>query len=126
MSNKVLAVKKLLIATLVTTSLSGCVIAIHDGEEGHRSSWEVRQQDNRAMISQLMIGENIEKVVDRLGPADDTEGFEIAEKSYVVLFYRTRHKHEDGLTTRDETTPLIFQNGKLLGWGDTVLAKYQP
>ena len=126
MRNKASLINKLLVVAGVTTALSGCVIAIHDGEEGHRSSWETRQQDNRAMISQLMIGEDIIKVTDRLGPADDTEGFERSGKSYIILFYRTRRTHEDGLTTRDETTPLVFENGKLIGWGESVLDKYQP
>ena len=37
-----------------------------------------------------------------------------------VLFYRTNHKHSDGETTRDETTPLVFRNDQLVGWGTRV------
>ena len=34
-----------------------------------------------------------------------------------VLFFRTRHRHSDGETTPDETTPLVFVDGELVGWG---------
>ena len=37
-----------------------------------------------------------------------------------VLFYRTNHKHSDSGTTRDETTPLVFRNDQLAGWGTRV------
>jgi hypothetical protein len=36
------------------------------------------------------------------------------------LFYRTQRKHSDGETTRDETTPLVFRDNRLIGWGDGV------
>lgn len=39
-----------------------------------------------------------------------------------VLFFRTQHRHSDGETSRDETTPLVFRNDTLIGWGDDVLA----
>jgi len=33
------------------------------------------------------------------------------------LFYRTRRTEADGETSRDETTPLVFKNNELVGWG---------
>jgi len=26
----------------------------------------------------------------------------------------------DGITTKDECTPLVFRNGNLVGWGDSA------
>ena len=107
--------------------LSGCVITVHDDKDSDSSSsWKVRQTENRNIITELSIGTDINQVTDLLGPADDSEGFEKQGKTYIVLFYRTHHRHEDGKTSRDETTPLIFKDGKLVGWGQSVLLKHQP
>jgi hypothetical protein len=37
-----------------------------------------------------------------------------------VLFYRTHRRDGDGVTTKDECTPLVFKNGLLIGWGDAA------
>ena len=50
----------------------------------------------------------------------DSEAFMDDGEEVRVLFYRTNHKHSDGETTRDETTPLVFRNDQLVGWGTRV------
>ncbi|WP_144392415.1 DUF3192 domain-containing protein [Pleionea sediminis] len=117
-------VKLISAAVITSTLLSGCVIAIHDDEVQADSVWKTRQSENQKYINQLSLGRSITEVTEELGGADDSEGFEKDGKSYVVLYYRTRHRHSDGQTSRDETTPLIFENGKLIGWGSSVLPKY--
>ena len=42
-----------------------------------------------------------------------------------VMFYRTQHVRADGLTTQDECTPLLFENEKLIAWGDGAYSSYQ-
>ncbi|WMS85960.1 DUF3192 domain-containing protein [Pleionea litopenaei] len=112
--------------SVAAVTMSGCVIAIHDGEIETKSGWEIKQQENVALLSQLSIGSSINDVTEIMGGADDTEGFEKDGKTYIVLYYRTRRVHEDGQTTRDETTPVVFEDGKLIGWGEQLLAKYHP
>ncbi|MEE4245294.1 MAG: DUF3192 domain-containing protein [Kangiellaceae bacterium] len=112
--------KKLLIAASITTLLSGCVITVHDDQWSSDSSWQKRQKRNAEMISNLSLGQSITTIKDELGGADDSEGFESDGKQYIVLFYRTRHERSDSKTTRDETTPLIFVDGKLIGWGQSA------
>jgi hypothetical protein len=41
-----------------------------------------------------------------------------------VLYYRTRRVDDDGITTKNECTPLVFINNELVGWGELSLSKY--
>ncbi|MHB1141134.1 MAG: DUF3192 domain-containing protein [Sulfuricaulis sp.] len=47
-------------------------------------------------------------------------------KSYEVLYYYTDLKQRDDRITDDELTPLVFHNGKLLGWGYPFLDQRAP
>lgn len=42
-------------------------------------------------------------------------------KTFEVLYYYTDKKNADDAITDDELTPLIFDNGKLIGWGWSFL-----
>ncbi len=116
------ALKLLSLSLLFSGLLSGCVIAVHDGE-GHYSSdeWKERQEANRKEIANLRTGMDMQQITEKLGGADDSEGFERNGKNYVILYYRTRHVKSDGETSREETTPLVFEEGKLKGWGNMAL-----
>ncbi|WP_408057215.1 DUF3192 domain-containing protein [Veronia nyctiphanis] len=50
-------------------------------------------------------------------------GIQQDNKSYKVLFYRTHYVKGDGHDTKDECTPVIFADEKLLGWGDEILSQ---
>ena len=109
-------------ALAATLALSGCVIV--NGEPGFigSSDWEREQRRNSEAIANLDIGMQRSTVVDRLGTPSFSEAFTRDDDEYRVLFFRTQHRHSDGDTTRDETTPLVFKNDKLIGWGDEVYA----
>lgn len=104
--------------TLLFVSATGCVFI--DGKHVDRDDWRENQRDNREMISQLELGVNSSVVVERLGIPSDSEAFNYDGEQVKVLFYRTQHKHSDGDTSRDETTPLVFKNDLLIGWGDAT------
>lgn len=102
-------------------ALSGCVVAIGDNDEydgGTNSAWKKAQKLNNQVINQLSLGAELTSVRGQLGTPDFSESFRDADKETVVLFYRTQHQHSDGETSKDECTPLVFQNGVLTGWGD--------
>lgn len=103
-------------------TLSGCVII--GGEHGWKSSndWQDEQRENREAIAALDIGMARSDVTQRLGTPAFSEAYTRDEDEYRVLFYRTQHRHSDGDTSRDETTPLVFRNDVLIGWGDEVYA----
>ena len=101
--------------------LPGCVIV--NGEPGwYSGDWEKEQRKNREAISELQIGMERSVVTNRLGSPNFSEAFIRDGDEFRVLFFRTRHRHSDGETSRDETTPLVFKNDTLIGWGDEVLA----
>ena len=43
------------------------------------------------------------------------------DKLFEVIYYVTDVKNDDNAITDDELTPLIFDNGKLIGWGWSFL-----
>ena len=58
-----------------------------------------------------------------------TTGFQSESKAYDILYYWTDVKQRDDVITDDELTPLIFEDGKLIGWGrdllDATIKKYE-
>lgn len=111
---------------LIMVALGGCVI-VTDREDwegmdfNSASDWEDQQNHNHHYISRLRLGTDIELVRADLGDPDITEAWRRDGTDYTILRYRTQHRHSDGETTEDETTPLIFENGFLMGWGESVL-----
>jgi len=50
-----------------------------------------------------------------------TEFLTVNDKQYDVIYYYTDVRKADGAITDDELTPLIFEDGKLIGWGWSFL-----
>ncbi|QLE86329.1 MULTISPECIES: DUF3192 domain-containing protein [Shewanella] len=86
--------------------------------------WEDRQAYNAAKLTEINLGQSIEEVRLLLGNADFSEAKMSQGVSLQVLFYRTHHTKSDGETTRDECTPLLFQDNKLIAWGDDTYNQY--
>ncbi|WP_166419692.1 DUF3192 domain-containing protein [Pseudoalteromonas sp. Z1A8] len=119
--------KSLLAAALIAPFLTGCVIAVSDGEaETHwagknSSSWQAQHKNNREAISELKMDSSYQSVLTQLKTPNFTELLKKDDDVYQVLFYVTHSKHSDSKTTKDECTPLVFKNDKLVGIGDTAL-----
>ncbi|MEM1145594.1 MAG: DUF3192 domain-containing protein [Pseudomonadota bacterium] len=103
---------------LSACTLTGCIYV--NGERVAGDDWRDEQRDNRQAISSLEVGATRAEVVSRLGVPAESEAFTVGDDEVRVLFYRTQHKHSDGETTRDETTPLVFKNDLLTGWGNSI------
>lgn len=113
------------IAMVLAAGLAaGCVLHVSDdgissGYEGDwGDSWRDRQERNRKAIARLELGTPIDEVERELGAPDFSEAYADADGDYRVLFYRTHHRRSDGDTTRDETTPVVFRDGRVYGFGD--------
>lgn len=86
-----------------------------------------RQEFNLKYLASLSLTTPTRKntVIDYLGSPDVTEAKEVNNAIYQVLFYRTRKIKGDGITTKDECTPLLFADGLLIAWGDHAYTQYQ-
>ncbi len=99
--------------------LSGCVVYSGGSRgDGREASWQQLERENREHIARLTPGQEVEAVRRRMGTPAFTESFFQDQRHYKVLFYRTHRARADGMTTRDETTPLIFAEGLLESWGE--------
>ena len=110
----------LLVAVPLTLSLTGCVIAVGGGDEGHSisTSFGDREYDNRKKIAKIQLNATYNDVHHKLGLADFNEKYQVDGKEIKVLFYRTHRVHKDDLTTKDECTYLHFVDGVLLETGN--------
>lgn len=115
----------LLICITASLLLSGCVISIddgdYDGDYGSHASWQKEQKNNQKMIDQLALGESKAAITARMGSPAFNEALLQDNSEFQLLWYRTHHNKSDGITTKDECTPLIFKNDELIGWGETAL-----
>ncbi|PCI59593.1 MAG: hypothetical protein COB35_10935 [Gammaproteobacteria bacterium] len=112
-----------MIAIPLVTGLSGCVIAVGGNDkDGYSYSvgYEDREQENRANLNKLAPDMSYETVQNLMGVADFNENYQKNGESVHVLFYRTQRTHKDGLTTKDECTPLVFKHDVLVSWGDSA------
>ncbi|WP_371372679.1 DUF3192 domain-containing protein [Thalassotalea aquiviva] len=110
----------LLIAAPLAMVLPGCIV-VADGDGSHENitaSFQDREYENRKKIARLSLDMGYLEVQDHLGVPDFNETFQRNNENIQVLFYRTNRKHKDSMTTKDECTPLVFKNGKLVSWGE--------
>lgn len=119
--------KAALIVLPLTLSLSGCLIINSDEVDPNNwsssSDWQKTQRINKEHIATLDLGVSYDKVKELMGVPDINEAYEEQGKTIQVLFYRTKHKHSDSQTTKDECTPLIFEEGVLVGFGHKAYSK---
>jgi len=120
--------KILLVSALSAPLLSGCIVAVSDGEVEHEwaanyssEGWQSLHRKNRKTISNLELGDDYNQVLGLFNTPDFTELVKKDENVFKVIYFATNSKHSDGKTTKDECTPLVFENNKLIGFGETAL-----
>ncbi len=106
-----------------TLSLGGCIIAINDDAESgwNIGDWKDSEHRNREAIARLNVGDSRTDVMSRLGEPAFTEGFTSNGQDYQVFYFRTHRERSDGKTTKGETTPVVFADDHLIGWGQKAL-----
>ncbi|QYJ77865.1 DUF3192 domain-containing protein [Shewanella acanthi] len=87
-------------------------------------NWEDRQLYNRQKLAELTLGQNITEVVKLMGNADFSEASSLNDEELHILFYRTHKQIADGVTSKDECTPLVFKNNKLIAWGEGTYQQF--
>ncbi|MCL1073545.1 DUF3192 domain-containing protein [Shewanella dokdonensis] len=87
-------------------------------------SWEDRQIYNQGKLTELKLGQSGESVLALMGRPDFSEAKLSQGQTLNILFYRTHQTKSDGITTKDECTPLLFRNDQLIAWGDDTYQQY--
>ncbi|MGI2260892.1 DUF3192 domain-containing protein [Shewanella sp. GXUN23E] len=100
------------------------VVMITHDTSPNSMDWDDRQVYNLQTISTLNLGQAKAEVMELLGKADFSEAKQGTQGPLTVLFYRTHRKNSDGETTRDECTPLLFRNDRLVAWGIDTYEQY--
>lgn len=88
--------------------------------------WEDREAFNRQYISKIKLDTfTFEQALTELGSPDLTEAKKVGDVNYQVTFYRTQHMKSDGITTKEECTPLLFKNGLLTAIGSVAYEEFK-
>lgn len=112
-----------IIGFIIYALIAGSVLTFYTANP-ESMTWREREVFNRKYIGRLELGSPSSKVLRLLGSPDLSEAITLPEGELIVYFYRTHHVKSDGVTTRDETTPLIFKNEKLVAWGEPAYLEY--
>lgn len=77
-------------------------------------NWSKRQDENAENVQKLVGGENRSDLDEILGSPDHVIRY---GADVEILFFRTSHEHSDGVTTPDETTPVVMVDDEVVSWG---------
>ena len=78
-------------------------------------------ESNVANAKQLRVGMTKAQVLKIMGEPVRNESFNQPD----VWFYYFETNWLDGFVTEDECFPLLFKDGKLLGWGNSFYTRYR-
>jgi hypothetical protein len=125
---------KTLMILFVALALNGCAAFFIDG------SGQMRSQ-NKQRLTTLKLGSTRDEVMRLMGTESATSCHHITcvasetlpnpyrvsmlqadGKTYEILYYYTDVKQMDGAITDDELTPLVLEDGKLIGWGQELVS----
>lgn len=77
---------------------------------------------NNQNIVNLKVSMTQDEVVQIMGTPAVSESYEaVGGERVAILYYRTEKKATTVVSVKDECTPIVFINGKLIGWGDRLL-----
>lgn len=81
-------------------------------------NWESTMARNNENLLKLEMNMSKEQVISIMGKPLFNEAYKsIKGKSLIIYFYFTERKIADGSMTKDECTPIVFEDGLLIGWG---------
>ncbi|RUO69796.1 DUF3192 domain-containing protein [Pseudidiomarina sediminum] len=121
-SVKFIAASALIVTSALT--LQGCiVVADGHGDDYKASDFRELEEKNRRMIAGLDDGATMIYVREVMGTPEFADRVSVDNVRYDVLYYRTQRVDADGNTTRDECTPLVFEDGALRGTGHLALSR---
>lgn len=103
--------KKILYAVCCAIILAGC----------NSINPYMRAKENVENSKRLRIGMTKAEVLTIMGEPLRNESFNRPD----LWYYYFETNWLDGLITEDECFPLVFSNGKLIGWGNSFYSRYR-
>lgn len=86
---------------------------------GFINCWQAMQSKSRAGLLRLKLGMTKEEVLRIMKKPVLNEAYKTEKGTeLVILFFYTNRMWADGNTTRDECTPVVLEDGKVIGWGN--------
>jgi len=115
--------------SLLTAALFFCTVGVACTTAG-----EIRSQ-NRQRLSELEVGMSRESAMETMGAFQKrTQSGSRLNNPYrtetarvdtggtaTLLWYYTDLKNDDGAITDDELTPVVLENGEVIGWGSSMV-----
>jgi len=80
---------------------------------------KIAKKNNDLMLT-LKPGQSKEDVLKVMGYPSKSEKYTLASRDTDILFYRTSSFASGGWDSDDYFTPVIFEDGKLVGWGQDL------
>jgi len=118
-------ISRILLALAVYGIFVLLVVNFYDDNPANMK-WEDREAFNRQYIAKLQLDSfTFDKALEELGSPDITEAKKSNGSNYQVLFYRTQHMKSDGITTLEECTALLFNNGLLTAIGSNAYETFK-
>ena len=99
----------LFVAAAVGLALSGCQLPFQQAVQNVENSRQLRVGMTKIQVLEIM--------------GEPLSGETFCEPD--TWYYYIRTVWADGLTTRDECMPLVFSDGKLIGWGNRFHTEYR-
>lgn len=118
----------LFIVGIITYLLLTAAVLLFYKDDPEQMTWQDREAFNAKLINKMdIIAETIQQddVIERLGVPDITAAIQHDNTVYQLLYYRTQWKLADGITTKDECTPLLFKERQLIAKGDEAVEHYK-
>jgi hypothetical protein len=128
--------RKVMFVVALTFLLAGCAATLHKAIAPNRESLKklnigmtkdevLGVMGTKAFVSGgfvqiLGFGQEPEKTLVINNPYR-SEILALNDKKLEVIYYVTDVKKDDGAISDDELTPLVFEDGKLIGWGQVFL-----
>jgi outer membrane protein assembly factor BamE (lipoprotein component of BamABCDE complex) len=85
---------------------------------------EIEDSRNIYNLKKLQKGMTREDVYTIMGMPDLYDMYETVDRDYLAVFYYyTYTRVDDGAAAKNECTPVVIRNGKLVGWGNEFLKK---
>lgn len=89
-------------------------------------TWEIEDTRNLHNLKKLQAGMSREDVYTIMGMPDLYDMHETVDRDYLAVFYYYTHtKVDDGAASKNECTPVVIRDGKLVGWGYEYLEKQE-